>query len=92
MKKNKNILVKAIRNTDLLATKQKLALEVICCSEYPMSSKMIEKKLKTTKQRMDYSLKSLIKRKFIVREKDGYYVYRPNYIRIEELIRRYKNL
>lgn len=82
------MLIEAIRSTDLLPEKQKIALEVICCSEYPLSSKMIEKKLNTTKQRMDYSLKSLIKRNFIIREKDGSYVYRPNYERVEELIRR----
>lgn len=90
MEKDKSMLVEAIRNTDLLPEKQKMALETICCSEYPLSSKMIEKKLNTTKQRMDYSLKSLIKRDFIIREKDGSYVYRPNYTRIEELIRRAK--
>jgi hypothetical protein len=32
-----------------------------------------------------------MKRNFIIREKDGRYVYRPNYIRIEELIKRHKN-
>ncbi len=91
MKNEGDMLVEAIRNTDLLPEKQKLTLEVICRSEYPLSSKMIEKKLNTTKQRMDYSLKSLIKRNFIIREKDGSYVYRPNYTRIEELIKRYTN-
>lgn len=90
MKINKNMLIEAIKNTDLLPVKQKLVLEVICSSEYPLSSKAIEKKLKATKQQMDYSLKSLIKRNFIIREKDGLYVYRPNYIRVEELIKRYK--
>jgi predicted transcriptional regulator len=91
MEEDKNMLVEAIKHTELIPEKQKLTLEVICLSEYPLSSKMIEKKLNTTKQRMDYSLKSLIKRKFIIREKDGYYVYRPNYIRMEELIKRYKS-
>ena len=40
---------------------------------------------------MTNSLKSLVKRNVIIREKDGCYVYRPNYTRIEELIERYKN-
>jgi len=89
MKQDKNMLVEAIKNSELLPKKQKLTLEVLCLSEYPLSSKMIEKKLNASKQQMDYSLKSLMKRNFIIREKDGNYVYRPNYIRIEELIKRY---
>jgi len=91
MERDQNMLVEAIRNTELLPSKQKRTLEVICLSTYPLSSKMIEKKTQTTKQRMTYSLKSLMKRNFIIREKDGCYVYRPNYTRIEELIERYKN-
>lgn len=91
MKQDKNMLVEAIKNTELLPKKQKLTLEVLCLSEYPLSSKMIENKLNASKQQMDYSLKSLMKRNFIIREKDGRYVYRPNYIRIEELIKRHKN-
>ena len=91
MKQDKNMLVEAIKNTELLPKKQKLTLEVLCLSEYPLSSKMIEKKLNASKQQMDYSLKSLMKRNFIIREKDGRYVYRPNYIRIEELIKRHKS-
>jgi predicted transcriptional regulator len=91
MREDKKMLIEAIKHAEFIPEKQKLALEVIALSEYPISSKMIEKKLNTTKQRMDYSLKSLIKRNFIIKEKDGCYVYRPNYIRMEELIKRYKS-
>ena len=45
MKQDKNMLVEAIKNTELLPKKQKLTLEVLCLSEYPLSSKMIENKL-----------------------------------------------
>jgi len=89
MKRDKEMLIEAVRNTSLLPEKQKQALEIICGSKYPLSSKVIEEKVGTTKQRMAYSLKALEKRNFIVREKDGSYVYRPNYARIEELIERY---
>ena len=87
---NKKMMIEAIHNSKLLPKKQRQALEIICSSEYPLSSKMIEEEAKTTKQRMAYSLKALEKRNFIVKEKDGSYVYRPNYRRIEELIKRYK--
>jgi len=84
------ILVEAIRNTELLPPKQKLTLEVICSSEYPLTSKMIQKKLNTTKQRMDYSLKALLKRNFIKQGKDGSLIYTPNDTRMEELIKRHE--
>ncbi len=84
------MMIEAIHNSKLLPEKQRQALEIICSSKYPLSSKMIEEEAKTTKQRMAYSLKALEKRNFIVKEKDGSYVYRPNYRRIEELIERYK--
>lgn len=89
MKWNKEMLIEAVRNTNLLPEKQKQALEVICNSKYPLPSKIIEEKVGTTKQRLAYSLRALERRNFIVREKDGAYVYRPNYTRIEELIERY---
>jgi len=90
MKMSKKMMIEAIHNSKLLPEKQRQALEVICSSKYPLSSKMIEEKAGTTKQRMAYSLKALQKRDFIVKEKDGSYVYRPNYRRIEELIERHK--
>jgi len=91
MKRDKAMLIDAIRNAEIIPPKQKLALEVICASDYPITSKMLEKKLNTTKQRMDYSLKSLLKRNFIIKEKDGHFVYSPNYSRMDELVKRYEN-
>jgi predicted transcriptional regulator len=88
---NKKILIEAINNSDILPLKQKNALRIVCSSEYPLSAKSIEKKLNMNKQSINYSLKSLLKRNFIIREKDGYYTYRPNNARVEELIRRYNN-
>lgn len=90
MKSNKNMLIAAIRSSDILPSKQGQTLEVICLSDFPLSAKSIEKKLSINKQSINYSLTSLLKRHFITREKDGFYVYRPNYERVEELIQRYK--
>ncbi|MBM3467466.1 MAG: MarR family transcriptional regulator [Alphaproteobacteria bacterium] len=84
------MLIEAVENSDILPQKQKRTLVVICSSEYPLSAKSIEKNLSMNKQSINYSLKSLLKRNFLIREKDGCYVYRPNYIRIEELVRRNK--
>lgn len=88
MNRDKNMLIEAIQRSDILPPKQKKTLEVVCSSEFPLSAKSIEKKLDMNKQSINYSLKSLLKRNFLLREKDGYFVYRPNYNRIEELIRR----
>jgi predicted transcriptional regulator len=90
MEKYKSMLVEAIKNSDIIPPKQKGTLEVLCLSEYPLTASAIEKKLHSTTQRVHFSLKSLLKRNFIIREKDGRYVYRPNYTRIEELIKRQK--
>ena len=89
MEWDKTMLINAVRNTELIPKKQREALEIICKSKYPLSSKIIEKRSGTTKEKMAYSLRSLEKRKFIIKEKDGVYVYRPNHVRIEELIERF---
>ena len=90
MVESKKMLLEAIKNSDILPLKQKNTLSVVCSAEYPLSAKSIEKKLSINKQSINYSLKSLLKRNFLIREKDGYYTYRPNYIRIEELVRRFR--
>lgn len=91
MEIDKNMLAEAIKNSSIIPAKQKGTLEILCLSEYPLTASDIEKKLHSTTQRVHFSLKSLLKRNFIIREKDGRYVYRPNYSRVEELINRQKD-
>ena len=69
MVENKKMLLDAIKNSDILPLKQKNTLSVVCSSEYPISAKSIEKKLSMNKQSINYSLKSLLKRNFLIREK-----------------------
>ena len=67
MEKYKSMLVEAIKNSDIIPPKQKGTLEVLCLSEYPLTASAIEKKLHSTTQRVHFSLKSLLKRNFIIR-------------------------
>jgi predicted transcriptional regulator len=55
-----------------------------------VSAKQIEKVIGFTKQTVNFSIKALLTRNFIVREKDGVFVYKPNQDRSIELIKRYK--
>ena len=84
------MLDKAISNSDILPTGQKNILSIIGASEYPVSSKHIEKAMGFTKQTVNFSIKTLLNRKFIEREKDGVFVYKLNEDRAIELIERYK--
>lgn len=88
---SKKNMVEAIKNTDLLPPKQKLALEAICEEEHPVYAKEIENKLKSTTPQISFCLKALMKRGFIIREKEGKYVYKPNYKRIDDIIKRYRD-
>jgi len=90
MERNKSMLVEAIRSSDIIPPKQKNTLELLCLSEYPLTAKSIEKELGATTPQVHFSLQSLLKRNFIVREKDGKFLYSANYSRIEELIKRHK--
>lgn len=87
---DKNILRNAINNSDILSTGQKNILNTICASDYPMPAKSIEKAMGFTKQTIHMSLKGLLARDFIVKEKDGVFVYKLNPKRVLELIERYK--
>jgi len=88
--KNKNMLTRAIENSDILPSGQKKVLSIICNSDYPVTAKQIEKYMGFTKQTINFTLKHLLSRNFIEREKDGVYVYTPNKERTVELIERYK--
>jgi predicted transcriptional regulator len=89
-KKDKTILQKAILSSDILPTGQKNILNIICSSDYPVSAKNIEKLMGFKKQTVNFSIKALLSRNFIIREKDGVFVYKANEDRIIELIQRYK--
>jgi predicted transcriptional regulator len=89
-KKDKLILQNAINCSDILPRGQKNVLNIICSSDYPVSAKHIEKLIGLTKQTVNFSIKSLLSRNFIIREKDGVFVYKANQDRVTELIDRYK--
>ena len=85
------MILEAVRNTDMLPTKQKNTLEVICAAEHPVYAKEIEEKLHSTTPQISFCLKALMKREFITREKDGKFLYKPNPRRIEDIVKRYKS-
>jgi len=84
-------MIEAIQNTDLLPPKQKLTLKAICEVQYPVYAKEIEQKLNSTTPQISFCLKALMQRGFITREKEGKYVYKPNYERIDDIIKRYND-
>ena len=84
------MLSRAIRNSDILANSHKNILNIIESSDYPMSAKNIEQAMGHTRQAVNASLKTLLDRKFVEREKDGNFVYKLNTDRVVELIERYK--
>lgn len=90
-KKDKTMLMEAINYADILSSSQKNALSVICSSKNSMSAKRIEDKLGSSKQTINLCLKSLMKRNFIERSRDGVFMYTPNQERVNELINRYQN-
>jgi len=53
MKKGKEMIIEAIKNTDMLPPKQRDALEVICESEHPLYARDIENKLNSTTPQID---------------------------------------
>ena len=88
---SKKDMIEAIQNTDLLPPKQKLTLKVICEEGHPVYAKEIENKLNSTTPQISFCLKALMKRGFITREKEGKFVYKPNYKRIDDIIKRYND-
>ena len=88
--KDKMILIKAIENSDILPSGQKKVLSIIGSADYPVTAKQIEKAMGYKKQTVNFTLKHLLNRNFIEREKDGVYIYTPNKDRAVELIERYK--
>lgn len=85
------MLSDAIQNSDIVPDGQKKVLDIICSSSYPLSAKAIEKRLNSSKQSVNFSVRSLLSRNFIIKEKDAVFVYKPNETRIIELIERYKH-
>jgi predicted transcriptional regulator len=90
MFRSKENTIEAIQNTDLLPPKQKLTLKAICEVQHPVYAKEVENKLNSTTPQISFCLKALMKRGFITREKEGKYVYRPNYKRVGDIIKRYE--
>ena len=88
--KEKTMLVKAIENSDILPSGQKRVLNIIASSDYPVTAKQIEKAMGFKKQTINFTLKNLLSRNFVVRKKDGIYFYTVNEDRAVELIERYK--
>jgi len=89
-RQDQTMLSKAISHSDILPAGQKNTLSIICSSEYPISAKKIEKAASFSRQAVNFSLKALLSRNFIERERDGVFVYKINQDRAIELIERYK--
>ena len=87
---DKLLLNHAIDDADILSSKQKVVLKIICESDYPVSSITIEKSLKVTRQAVYLTLKALLDRDFILRKKEQIFLYYPNKLKLLELIERYK--
>tara|TARA_B100001093_G_scaffold513809_1_gene586491 strand:- start:1094 stop:1366 length:273 start_codon:yes stop_codon:yes gene_type:complete len=83
------MLHNAIQDADILSSAQKRILNIICDSNYPVSAGSILDLMGTSKQAVHFSIKKLLERNFITREKDRVFVYKPNKERVIELIDRY---
>lgn len=70
---DKLLLNHAIDDADILSSKQKVVLKIICESDYPVSSITIEKSLKVTRQAVYLTLKALLDRDFILRKRSEYF-------------------
>ncbi len=80
----------AINDTNLLSEKQKVVLKLLCESPFPISSVNIENTMKVSRQAVDLTLKALLNRGFIIRNKERIFLYSPNQQKIFELLERYK--
>ncbi len=89
MSKDRNMLHNAIEDSDILSSGQKKVFNIICDSDYPVSAASILDLMGTSKQAVHFSIKKLLERNFIIREKDRVFVYKPNKERVIELIDRY---
>ena len=89
MSKDKTMLYNAIQDADILSSGQKKVLNIICDSDYPVSAAAMLDLMGTSKQAVHFSVKKLLERNFIIREKDRVFVYKPNKERIIELLDRY---
>jgi predicted transcriptional regulator len=88
---NRKMLNAAIQDTDIMSPKQKEVFQVICNSEFPVSSSVIEDKMRVTRQAVYLTLKTLLDRGFINRERGRVFLYKPNLAKQTELIKRYKH-
>lgn len=80
----------AIDDTDILSTKQKEVLQILCNANFAISSGTIENKMDVTRQAVYLTLKALLDRGFITRKKERVFLYEPNKLKALELIERYK--
>jgi predicted DNA-binding protein YlxM (UPF0122 family) len=87
---NKEMLSLAIEDTDILSKKQKAVLNLLCKSDFPVSSVTIENAMQVSRQAIYLTLKVLLDRGFITRTKERVFLYAPNKLKILELIERYK--
>jgi len=87
--KEKEMLEKAIESAGILSSGQKKVLKTVCFSDYPLSTTDIASIIGCSKQASHLAIKNLFERKFILREKDSFFVYKPNPTRMEELKEKY---
>lgn len=89
LKMNFDILEKAIDCLKIIPNKQKEVFKIICSRSYPISAKEIETDLCLSRPSINFSLKILLKRGFILRTKDNVFLYKANPERLEEIKERY---
>ena len=88
-----NEIYLAIDDSGLLSKSQKNILKYISSFDLkrgvPASS--IMSYMQISKQAVNFSLRELVKRKFLTRKKDKVYIYNINSNRLDELLDDYKN-
>ena len=85
-----DILKQAIENSHIIPKGQKIVLKAICSRSYAVPAKELEDALNLSRPSVNFSLQMLFKRNFIIRSKDGVFLYTPNEKRLLELQERFK--
>ena len=90
MKQN-NIILKAIHSSGLLSKSQKSILQYIVSFDLNrgVTASAIMNHMQITKQAVNFSLKELIKRNFVIRSKDRVFIYKVNQNKLEEILEDY---
>jgi len=88
--KYSDILAQAIAASHIIPKGQKPVLDAICMRSHPVPAKELEDALQLSRASINFSLQMLLKRNFILRSKDGVFLYTPNTERLLELQARYK--